>query len=321
MSAAENRYLVTGGAGFIGGHLVEALLRRGDRVVVLDDFSTGRKENLAAALRARAGSTPEPEIIEGDIRRPEVVRKALKGVTHVLHQAALPSVPRSIAQPAESHEVNATGTLNLLIAARDLGVRRFVYASSSSAYGNSPTQPKVETMPTAPLSPYAVSKLAAEQYCRIFTSLYGLETIALRYFNIFGPRQDPKSQYAAVVPRFITAALGGESPVVFGDGRQSRDFTFIDNAVQANLRACEAPAAAAGRAYNVACGKSVSLLDMLSILERLTGKTIKPIHEAPRAGDVRDSLADISAARSGFGYAPEIDIEEGLRRTVAFFRA
>jgi nucleoside-diphosphate-sugar epimerase len=315
------RYLVTGGAGFIGSHLVQTLLRRGKDVIVLDDFSTGRRTNLEAAVRSRPPGVPEPEVIQGDIRDAATVRRALRDVVHVLHQAALPSVQRSVEDPVSTHEVNVTGTLNLLIAARDAGVRRFVYASSSSVYGDSPTLPKIEVMTPAPLSPYAVSKLAAEHYCRVFHGLYGLETVALRYFNVFGPRQDPTSQYAAVVPNFVTAALAGRAPTVYGDGLQSRDFTYIDNAVDANLNACEAPAGAAGRAYNVACGSAATLLDLLRILERLTGSAIRPIHDRPRTGDVRHSLAAIEEARMHLGYEPKMDLEEGLRRTVDSFRA
>ena len=315
------KYLVTGGAGFIGSHLVEALVRRGERVVVLDDFSTGRRENLAEAIRARRDGAPEPQVVEGDLRDPEVVRRAMRDVTHVLHQAALPSVPRSVDDPLTSHEVNATGTLHLLLAARAQGVARFVYAASSSAYGDSPTLPKIESMPAAPLSPYAASKLVGEQYCQIFSRLYGLETVSLRYFNIFGPRQDPQSQYAAVIPRFITAALAGRPATIYGDGGQSRDFTFIENAVQANLLACEAPASAAGGVYNVACGRSATLLEVIAEIAADTGSTVRPIHEPPRAGDVRDSLADIGAARKALGYEPTIDFRAGLRRTIAAFRA
>jgi nucleoside-diphosphate-sugar epimerase len=317
----DRRYLVTGGAGFIGSNLVEALLVRGDRVVVLDDFSTGRRENLETALAARTARTPDPLIVQGDLRDAATVRRAMQGVTHVLHQAALPSVLRSIEDPVSSHEVNGSGTLNLLVAARDAGVARFVYASSSSVYGDSEELPKIETMSSAPLSPYAVSKLAGEHYCRIFHGLYGLETIALRYFNIFGPRQDPTSQYAAVIPNFIKAATSGASPTVFGDGLQSRDFTYIDNAIEANLKACEAPAAAAGRAYNVACGERTSLLDLLRTLERILGRPIRPVHGPPRPGDVRHSVASIDEARRSLGYAPRIGLEEGLRRTVAWFTA
>jgi nucleoside-diphosphate-sugar epimerase len=315
----QRRYLVTGGAGFIGSHIVEALVRRGDAVAILDDFSTGKRTNLDAAMRARAPQGPEPQVFEGDLRDAALVRKALAGVTHVLHQAALPSVPRSVAEPLQSHEVNASGTLGLLLAARDAAVKRFVYASSSSAYGDSPTLPKVETQPTAPLSPYAVSKLAGEQYCRIFTPLYGLETVSLRYFNIFGPRQDPESQYAAVVPKFVTAVHEGRSPVVYGDGKQSRDFTYIDNAVQANLLACDAPASAAGLAYNVACGASATLLEVLDLVGTILRKPVKAVHEAPRAGDVRHSLASIALAKQHLSFEPSVGLEEGLRRTVAAF--
>ncbi len=317
----DRRYLVTGGAGFIGSNLVEALVRRGDRIVVLDDLSTGRRENLETALGARTTRTPDPLVVEGDVRDAATVRRAMQGVTHVLHQAALPSVLRSIEDPVSSHEVNAGGTLNLLVAARDAGVARFVYASSSSIYGDSEELPKIETMAPAPLSPYAVSKLAGEHYGRIFHGLYGLETIALRYFNIFGPRQDPTSQYAAVIPNFIKAATTGASPEVFGDGLQSRDFTYIDNAVEANLKACEAPASAAGRAYNVACGERTSLLDLLRALERVLGRPIRPVHGPPRPGDVRHSVASIDETRRSLGFAPRIGLEEGLRRTVAWFSA
>jgi nucleoside-diphosphate-sugar epimerase len=318
---AAQRYLVTGGAGFIGSNLVEALLLRGDEVVVLDDFSTGRRENLEQALRDSRRGAPEPRILEGDIRDPATARAAVEGVTHVLHQAALPSVQRSVEDPEASHAVNATGTLNLLIAARDARVRRFVYASSSSVYGDSPTLPKIETMAPAPLSPYAASKLAGEYYCKIFNDLYGLETIALRYFNVFGPRQDPNSQYAAVVPNFVRAATAGRPPTIFGDGLQSRDFTYIDNAIDANIKACDAPPAAAGRAYNVACGQSTTLLDLLRLLERATGSALKPVHADPRPGDVRHSLASIEEARRHLSYEPRVGLEEGLRRTVAWFRA
>ena len=319
--ATTRRYLVTGGAGFIGSNIVEALLRRGEEVVVLDDFSTGRRHNLEDALRARPGGGPGPRVIEGNITDPDTTRKAARGVTHVLHQAALPSVQRSVEDPLASHAVNVTGTLNLLMAARDAGARRFVYASSSSVYGDTPTLPKVENMTPAPLSPYAVSKLAGEYYCRVFHGLYGLETIALRYFNIFGPRQDPNSQYAAVVPNFVKAATSGRPPTIFGDGLQSRDFTFVDNAVEANLKACDAPPAAAGRAYNVACGDSATLLDLLRILEGITGTPIRPVHADPRPGDVRHSLASIEEARRSLGYETRVGLEEGLRRTVAWFGA
>jgi len=318
---SARRYLVTGGAGFIGSHLVEALLRRGEAVVVLDNLATGRRENITAAFRARVAGAPAPLFIEGDVRDGAVVTRAMQGVTHVLHQAALGSVPRSVEDPLTSHEVNATGTLNLLIAARDARVARFVYASSSSVYGDSPTLPKIETMPTAPRSPYAVSKLTGEQYCAVFAALYGLETVSLRYFNVFGPRQDPESQYAAVVPRFMTAALAGTPPTIHGDGRQSRDFTYIDNAVQANLKACEAPPSAAGVACNIACGASATLLDLLGHIERIVGRPVRPVHGPARAGDVKHSLASIDLARQRIGYEPQIGFEEGLRRAAAAYGA
>jgi UDP-glucose 4-epimerase len=320
VSGGSRSYLVTGGAGFIGSHLVAALLRRGERVTVLDDFSTGRRDNLEAAL-AGGGGGPEPRVVEGDVRDRDLVGRTMRGVTHVLHQAALPSVPRSVAEPLQSHEANATGTLNLLLAARDAGVKRFVYASSSSAYGDTPALPKIETMATAPLSPYAISKLAGEYYCCAFTGLYGLETVSLRYFNIFGPRQDPNSQYAAVIPKFVTAALAGQSPTVFGDGTQSRDFTFIDNAVQANLKACDAPKEAAGRAYNIACGAAATLLEVLDRIGAIVGRRVQAVHEPPRAGDVKHSLASIDLARRYLAYDPDVDLEEGLRRTVRSFQA
>ncbi len=243
-------YLVTGGAGFIGSNIVERLVRQGERVRVLDNLSTGKRENLVSWL-------DRLELIEGDIRDVETVHGAMAGVDYVLHQAALPSVPRSVADPLASHQVNATGTLNVLPAARDAGVKRLVYASSSSVYGDSPTLPKQEEMPTNPISPYAVSKLAGENYCRVFFRVYGLETVCLRYFNVFGPRQDPTSQYAAVIPRFITAMLDGRRPVIYGDGRQSRDFTYIENVVEANLLACQAKDVA-GEVLNIACGESFS---------------------------------------------------------------
>jgi nucleoside-diphosphate-sugar epimerase len=273
------------------------------------------------AFGARAAGAPEPLFIEGDIRDRAVVTRAMQGVTHVLHQAALGSVPRSVEDPHTSHEVNATGTLNLLIAAREARVARFVYASSSSVYGDSPALPKIETMPTAPQSPYAVSKLTGEQYCSVFAALYGLETVSLRYFNIFGPRQDPESQYAAVVPKFMTAAIAGTAPIIHGDGLQSRDFTYIDNAVQANLKACDAPASAAGVACNIACGASATLLDILGHIERIVGRKVQPVHGPARAGDVKHSLASIDLARERIGYAPQIGLDEGLRRAAAAYGA
>lgn len=306
-------YLVTGGGGFIGSSLVEALVARGERVRVLDDFSTGKRENLA-------GSLAQIELLEGSITRVEDCERAVRGADFVLHQAALPSVPKSVAMPRESNEANVTGTLNLLIAARDAKVKRFVYAASSSAYGDTPTLPKVESMPSSPKSPYAIQKYAGELYCKVFFETYGLETVALRYFNIFGPRQDPTSQYSAVIPKFITAYLSGRAPVIYGDGEQSRDFTFIDNVVSANLLACSAPARAAGRVVNIACGERINLLELAGMIKEVLGGTALPVHEPPRAGDVAHSLADISLARQLIGYEPSVRFAEGLRRTIRWYR-
>ncbi len=311
-------YAVTGGAGFIGSHIVERLLREGRRVRAVDDFSSGTRENLEAA-RAAAGGAGELEILEGSLADPDFARRAVGGASFVLHQAAVPSVPRSVAEPLKTHAANATGTLNVLQASRDSGVRRFVYASSSSAYGDTPTLPKVETMPTSPLSPYAIQKLAGEQYARVFHSLYGLPTVSLRYFNVFGPRQDPKSEYAAVIPRFITAIARGARPTIYGDGGQTRDFCFVDNAVDANLLSCAAGESALGRAYNVACGRRVSLLELVRLINGILGTSVEPLHAEPRPGDVRHSLADISAAKDQLGYEVKVDLEAGLRRTVGWF--
>lgn len=305
-------YLVTGGAGFIGSNIVEELVARGERVRVLDNFSTGRRDNLAPFL-------DRIELVVGDLSDLATARRAMEGVEYVLHQAALPSVQRSVDDPLASHAANVTGTLNVLVAAREAGVRRVVYAASSSSYGDTPTLPKREDMLPQPKSPYAVSKLAGEHYCRAFTEVYGLETVALRYFNVFGPRQNHASQYAAVVPLFITAMLRGESPVIYGDGLQSRDFTYVANVVQANLLAATAPGAA-GRVFNVACGTRYTLLDLVAALNDILGARIAPVHAAPRPGDVRHSLADISAAQETLGYRVEVDFLEGLRRTVAWYR-
>jgi UDP-N-acetylglucosamine/UDP-N-acetyl-alpha-D-glucosaminouronate 4-epimerase len=311
-------YVVTGGAGFIGSHIVQRLLSDGRSVRVVDDFSTGKSKNLVAAREA-AGGGGTLEVLEGSLADPEIARRAVEGAAYVLHQAAIPSVPRSVADPLRTHAANATATLNILVAARDQQVRRFVYASSSSAYGDTPTLPKVETMPVNPLSPYAIQKLAGEQYARVFHALYGVPTVSLRYFNIFGPRQDPESEYAAVIPRFITALASGRPPVIFGDGLQTRDFCYIDNAVEANLLACSAEGAALGRAFNIACGRRASLLDLVGLLRGILGSDVQPRLEAPRAGDVRDSLADIGAARGLLGYEVKVHLEEGLRRTAEFF--
>ncbi|MCX6032766.1 MAG: SDR family oxidoreductase [Chloroflexi bacterium] len=305
-------YLVTGGAGFIGSHIVDELVQRGERVKVLDDFSTGRRENLL-------GARGQIELFEGDIRNRQVVQLAMQGVDYVLHQAALPSVPRSVADPLTTNEVNVTGTLNVLVAAREARVRRVVYASSSSVYGNNPALPKHETMPIGPLSPYATSKLAGENYCRAFHHVYGLPTVALRYFNVFGPRQDPTSQYAGVMPRFIVALLRDESPTIYGDGTQSRDFTYVANVVQANLLACYSQEAI-GQVMNVACGERHTLLDLHSELKALIGKNIRPVFGPARVGDVNHSLAAIDLASRLLGYRPSVGWHEGLRRTVMWYK-
>jgi len=305
-------YLVTGGAGFIGSHVAEALVRRGEKVRIFDDFSTGKRENLA-------GFAAEVEVIEGDLRDLGAVEAAVRGVTGVFHQAALRSVPRSVDNPLATNEVNVTGTLQLLVACRDAAVKRVVSASSSSVYGANEALPKREDQELLPVSPYAASKLAGEHYCRIFTRLYGLETVSLRYFNVFGPRQDPESQYAAVVPIFIQAALEEKPLPVHGDGLQSRDFTYIDNVVQANLRAMEA-AGAPGEAFNIACGARYSLMDIVEQIERSLGVTTTRAHTAPRAGDVRHTLADIGKAERSLGFAPTVDFEDGMERTIADLR-
>lgn len=299
--------LVTGGGGFIGSHLVRRLLREGQSVRVLDNFATGRRENLEEVL-------DDIELIEGDLQSYERVHNAVRGCEVAFHLGALPSVPRSIQDPLTSNATNVVGTLNVLLAARDEGVRRVVFASSSSTYGASIELPKREDMHPLPIAPYAVSKLAAEGYCRAFHEVYGLETVALRYFNVFGPGQDPQSQYAAVIPNFITAALEGRSPIVHGDGEQSRDFTYVDNAIDANLLAAEAPGAA-GEAFNIACGERISLNEIVTRIAALVGKEIEAVHTDPRPGDVRHSLADISKAREILGFEPAVDFDEGLSRT------
>jgi UDP-glucose 4-epimerase len=312
MTDRPRRYLVTGGAGFIGSHLVRELLARGHTVRVLDDFATGRRSNLEGLHGAL-------EVQEGDIRKPAAVRRAMKGVTHVHHHAALPSVARSVADPKTCHEVNVTGTLNLLLAARSAGVERFVYASSSSVYGDSPHLPKEEGMAPAPLSPYAVTKACSERYCQIFHALHGLPCVSLRYFNVFGPNQDPGSPYSAAIPRFITALLRGEPLVIRGDGRQTRDFTYVDNVVHANILA-DGAERVGGLTLNIAGGTSVSLLDLLSALQELTGCRTDPVFEAARPGDVRHSHADIRRAADVLGYQPIVGFIDGLRRTVEHYR-
>ncbi|MDZ7265857.1 MAG: SDR family oxidoreductase [candidate division KSB1 bacterium] len=304
-------YLVTGGGGFIGSNLVRALLERGEHVRVLDNFATGKRANLAEF----AGRL---ELIEGDIRDRAVVEQALAGVDYVLHQAALGSVPRSIQDPLTSNDVNVNGTLNLLWAARQARVKRFVFASSSSVYGDTPTLPKEEGMAPNPLSPYATSKLAGERYALSFWHVYRLPTVALRYFNVFGPKQDPDSQYAAVIPRFIAALKNGVPPVIFGDGEQSRDFTYIDNVVQANLLACTAPEAP-GHFMNVACGERYSLNTLLQELNRIMGTNITARYESPRPGDVKHSMAAIDRAQRLLSFTPTVKFAEGLERTVAWY--
>jgi UDP-glucose 4-epimerase len=307
--------LVTGGAGFIGSSLVRALLARGDRVRVIDNFFSGKRENLAEV----AGDV---ELVEGDVRDEAALARVLAGVELVFHEAAIPSVPRSLVDPIASHEANATATLRLLAQAKKAGVRRVVYAASSSAYGDTPTLPKVETMRTAPLSPYAVSKLTGEQYCQVFAGAYGLETVCLRYFNVFGARQDPASEYAAVIPRFVTAALAGKGVTIFGDGTQSRDFCYIDNTVEANLGAGAAPAAAvSGKVFNVACGEATTLNDVARLIGEMVGKSLAVSYSPSRVGDVKHSLADVSAARTAFNYRGAVTFSEGLRRTIDWYRA
>ncbi len=305
-----NTYLVTGGAGFIGCHIVRALLERGDRVRVFDNFATGHRDNLTELL-------DDIELIEGDLRSIDACRRAASDIEYIFHQAALPSVPRSIEDPHTTHEVNATGTLHLLIAAREAAARRVIYASSSSVYGPDPESLRVETDRPNPISPYAVSKFAGEQYCTAFFHSYGLETVSLRYFNVFGPRQGWDSPYAAVVPRFIHAHRNGEKPIVFGDGEQTRDFTYVDNVVDANLKALEAPLAA-GNVYNVAGGEKTTVNQLLSMVGDAMTATAEPIFRPPRSGDIRDSLADISRARGDLGYNPTISVAEGLRRTICW---
>jgi nucleoside-diphosphate-sugar epimerase len=305
------RYLVTGGAGFIGSNIVKELLRREERVRVLDNFSTGKRENIALYLE-------DVELIEGDLRHLETVRQATEGVDYILHQGALPSVQKSVDNPLDTDESNVRGTLNLLLAARDAGVKRVVCASSSSVYGDTPTLPKTEEMKPAPLSPYAVSKLAGEHYGQVFYQVYGLETVALRYFNVFGPRQDPTSQYAAVIPKFVTAMLKGEQPVIYGDGEQSRDFSYVTNVVQANLLAATAPGVG-GQIFNIACGKRYNLLELVATINQILGTDVTPVHTAPRVGDIRHSLAGIAKAREMLGYQVEVEFKEGLRRLIAWY--
>jgi nucleoside-diphosphate-sugar epimerase len=306
-------YLVTGGAGFIGSNIVEHLLNRGEKVRVLDNFATGHRENIASFINLI-------ELLEGDIRNRELVKKALHGVDYVLHQAALGSIARSIADPLETNSCNVDGTVNLLFASAEAGVKRFVYASSSSVYGNTPELPKNETISPLPCSPYGVSKYVGELYCRIFYDIYRLETVILRYFNVFGRRQDPASHYAAVIPTFISSLLEGRAPRIFGTGEQSRDFTFVDNVVQANIKACSPRIQTFGEAFNIACGERTSVIDLYKKISALLSKETLPIFCEARAGEVKHTFADISKARNLLGYEPETDLNSGLLKTVEWYR-
>jgi UDP-glucose 4-epimerase len=313
-----HRVLVTGGAGFIGSHLVAALVRRGDQVRVLDNFCTGKRENLSAV---EGGAKGKVELIEGDVTDAAAVGRAVAGCELVFHEAALASVPLSVERPLDTLAACATGTLNVLDQARRAGVRRVVYAASSSAYGNQPTPRKMETDLPSMLSPYAAAKMTGELYCQAFWHSYGLETVALRYFNVFGPRQDPSGPYAAVIPIFIKSILTGSRPTIFGDGQQTRDFTYVENVVQANLKAAAAPTEACGRVFNVGNGEAVSLLGLLQSLNELMDTAIEPFFKPARTGDVRDSLADISLAQSILGYRPTVDLRAGLKPTIDFYRS
>jgi nucleoside-diphosphate-sugar epimerase len=302
-------YLVTGGAGFIGSHLAEALLKRGDTVRIIDNFSSGKKANVPAGA----------EVMEGDLADDGVADKAVGGCEYVLHQAAVPSVPRSVSDPLGTHRANVESTMKLLVAARDAGVKRLVFAGSSSTYGNSPTLPKREDMKPAPISPYALQKLIGEQYCQLFTSVYGLETVTTRYFNVFGPRQAPDSPYSGVISLFIKALLAGHSPIIYGDGRQTRDFTYVSNVVDGVLRAAAAPKIS-GEVINIATGGRISLTELVRAIQLIVSSNVAPTFGPPREGDVKDSQADIFKARKMLGYEPTVPFEEGLRHTVAWFR-
>ncbi len=308
-------YLVTGGAGFIGSHIVARLVSRGKNVRVIDNFLTGSPDNLSGVIN-------DIELVEGDIRNAELIRKVMRGVSYCLHQAALSSVPRSIEDPFLSNDINANGTLNVLLAARDAGVKRFIFASSSSVYGDSPVLPKQEDMPVRPLSPYAISKLAGELYARAFYSLYGLPTVSLRYFNVFGPRQTPDSPYAAVIPIFISAMAQGRPATIHGDGKQSRDFCYVDNVVSANVLACSAPVKkTAGKAFNIACEEQHTINSLVKGLTQIIGRAPKPVYVQVRNGDIKHSLADITLARRQLGFEPLVNFDEGLKRTVDWFRS
>ena len=307
------KYLVTGGAGFIGSNIVKEILNRGETVRVLDNFSTGKRENILGFI-----DNPNLELIEGDLQSFHTVRDSVKGVEYILHQGALPSVPRSIKDPITTNNVNILGTLNILEAAKEFNVKRVVCASSSSIYGNSKTLPKVETMAISPLSPYALSKFAQEKYSQIYYELYGLETVCLRYFNVFGPNQDPTSQYSAVIPKFIISIKNNKSPIIHGDGLQSRDFTFVSNNVEANLLACTSKKAA-GEVFNIACGDSFTLIELVEGINKIMGKNIKPIFEKNRVGDVKHSMADINKIKEIMNYKVNCTFIEGLKKTIEFF--
>jgi len=307
-------YLITGGAGFIGSNLAEHLVTRGKTVRIFDDFSSGRRENIA-------GLTGKAEVVTGNLCDLPAIQRAATGVRYVIHMGAIPSVPRSVQDPVATNAANITGTLNVLVAARDAGVKRLVFSSSSSVYGESPTLPKHEAMPPAPLSPYAVHKITGEYYCRIFYQLYGLETVSLRYFNVFGPRQNPASAYAAVIPRFITAILTNAAPTIFGDGQQTRDFSHVQNVIEANLAACDASQAACGESFNIACGGRISLLDLVGAINAICGKTVQPKFEPARAGDIKDSQAAIDKAARLLGWKPSVDFRAGIEKAVAWYRA
>jgi nucleoside-diphosphate-sugar epimerase len=304
-------YLVTGGAGFIGSHLTEHLVKQGRSVRVLDNFSTGKRQNLAPFAN-------KVELIEGDMADPKIAARACQGVRVVLHEAAIPSVPKSVADPVASHRANVEGTFQMLVAARDAKVQRFVYAASSSAYGESPTLPKIESMPTQPLSPYAVQKLMGEYYCSVFFKCYGLQTLSIRYFNVFGPRQDPTSQYAAAIPAFVTSILRNEPPTIYGDGEQTRDFTFIENVIQANMLAAAAKETR-GEVINVACGEHVTVNAIIREINKALGKQIKPNHVDTRPGDIKHSWADISLAAKVIGYKPVVKFADGLARAIDWY--
>ena len=312
-NSKTEKVLVTGGAGFIGSNIVKKLLELGYFVRVVDNFSTGKRENIKEFL-----GNSNFELIEGDISNIETAKKVVKGMDFILHEAAIPSVPRSINNPFASNKSNIDGTLNILIAARDEKTKKLVYAASSSIYGDSLKLPKQENDPINPISPYALTKFAGEKYCQLFSKLYGLPTVCLRYFNVFGPKQDPNSQYSAVIPKFIKSVLKNESPTIYGDGNQSRDFTYVDNVVEGNILASQSKIS--GEVINIACGGKTSLNDLLKYIDQILGKNIKPVYDKPRLGDVKDSLADISKAEKMLNYKPEIEIKEGLKKTIEWLK-